>query len=673
MPKVANDYVELLDPKGYVNNREITNIDPRFLVAPSINTLIKNKEKVVSRKGYTLKGAAKTLNQPIVSSFDWKTSSKIWRNLRGYHDELEVWYNSAWRRLAHQWDSTRFEFATWWDATELIDRAVFVNGSASIFSWSGGITDILSVTANTLTKKYWYQSATVAFAESGLTITDTNATFLTYGFAAGDEIVISGSALNDGTYIIDDVTETVITLSDAESLTDEVLGASVTISVNGRGTWGEERFYADGGSNKKIVINDIEYTYTGGEDTGTLTGVTPDPSAQGVVAGDIAMQAVETASPATLAGFDADRIAMINNHILVGSTSSRSIFMSKSSDYKDYTYTSPVRKPTEGFEMLLDDAPTGFIIDEDQAYISAGEDDFYAVRFDLSADLAGESIVIKKLKTSTGQAAINQGVITHIKNNVAFLSFEPTIDTLGRIQNIDTEQSVPISDDIRDLLEVLDTTDAHGFYHQRNLYFAFPKENIVLIYDTRYGYWQPPQTLPIARFALIDGQLCGHSSNSNETYRLFYGLNDNGAIFDTVAAFGYENYGSRFTLKNFDELAAEVRVSRTTVLTDKTLFEEDGSGGEISFDIDAENEQTVFSKDSNVSLGQNPLGYAPNGSVITTISELVKVRKIHTTPALDFFERQRIFSSSSKDVQWEILAYGENAQSSGNEPDFIRD
>lgn len=41
----------------------------------------------------------------------------------------------------------------------------------------------------------------------------------------------------------------------------------------------------------KVVINGTEFTYTGGAGSDTLTGVTPDPSAAGVVAGDLAVQA----------------------------------------------------------------------------------------------------------------------------------------------------------------------------------------------------------------------------------------------------------------------------------------------------------------------------------------------------------------------------------------------
>lgn len=670
--KKGGDYVELFQPKGYTNNREITNTDSRFLVTPSQNVMVINKEKVVSRKGYTLKGVAGTENKSIKGSYDWDTSDGKERSVRSWGTKLEVWHDSAWLTLKSGYKSVGFQFATWWDGQALIDLLLFVDGTDGIHSWSGGISKVAAVTSNTITKQGIVTGTGVSFVADngdGLgQIVDSAALFVTNGFVVGNSVEVTGSGNNDGIYTVSVVEADTLTLTEEDSIETEASGADITVQDTIDGEYIKARFDATSG---KVLIGGTEYSYTGITDGKTLTGVTPNPVAN-VAVGDYIMSEVKTENPASIDDFEADIISMLNNHVFIGSTKRREVFMSKSNDYTDFGYTTPLRKPTEGFEILIDDSPNGFIPDEDTMYIAAGKDDFYGVTFTLNADQQGESISIDKLKTSLGQAAVNQGVIVHIKNNVAFLSFEPTVDTLGRVQNIDTEQSVPISDDIRDLLESLDSTNAHGFYHQRNLYFTFPNDGVVLIYDTRYSYWQPPQILPIARFALIDNKLCGHSSVSNETYVLFDGFNDNGAKFRAVAAFGYENYGARFSLKNFDELAAEVRISRTTELIDRVLFEEDGSSGLQEFPINADNPQQVFSKEDDASLGKAPLGNRPNGSLITSISELVKVKVINTLRAVDFFERQRIFESDSEDVQFEILAYGENVTNSGNEPDFIK-
>jgi hypothetical protein len=84
----------------------------------------------------------------------------------------------------------------------------------------------------------------------------------------------------------------------------------------------------------------------------------------------------------------------------------------------------------------------------------------------------------------------------------------------------------------------------------------FPAEGLVLIYDMMRKLWQPPQTIPVSRFAIIGDEasgtaaLYGHSSVMNETYKLFVGTDDNGVAISQVARFAYNNGGTRGRLKN---------------------------------------------------------------------------------------------------------------------------
>ena len=60
---------------------------------------------------------------------------------------------------------------------------------------------------------------------------------------------------------------------------------SNTITKQGTDTWAESGFYTT--SDKKIMLGGIEYTYTGGEVTTTLTGVTPDPTGVTIPVGSL--------------------------------------------------------------------------------------------------------------------------------------------------------------------------------------------------------------------------------------------------------------------------------------------------------------------------------------------------------------------------------------------------
>jgi hypothetical protein len=433
------------------------------------------------------------------------------------------------------------------------------------------------------------------------------------------------------------------------------------------------------GGTTKVRINDVEYTYTGGESTGTLTGLT---GVSGVSAGDVAMQAVRTSTPATLDGLTLDLIAVWKNHVFYGDKTSRVVYVSKNSDYTDFSYTSPLRAPGEGYEITLDSTPTAIVPEggAGELHIHGRKDDIYRITMKLSADLSDESIEVEKLPTSTGQAAINQGVIVRIKNAVAFISFEPTLDTVGRILAIDTPTSQPLSYLIKDDLISYDLTDANGLFYQNQIFIALPVEGKVLIYDTEQGLWQPPHNLPVGKLALIDIDnsgtqvLCAHSSVGNETYRLYYGYNDNNAPIDVQMAFGYENYGERFTVKQFDEVATELYLSENTKVTNRVVYDYKGSTDIREFVINGDGSagEVIFTPSASAGLGANPLGSEPLGTLATEIDDLPKCRMIDTTPLQDFFERQRVFSASGVDIRFSVIAWGENTMKSPNIPIHIK-
>ncbi len=681
MSNSMSQYISALNPKGYVSSKEITNLDGQFLVKGSRNCLISNKDRVDSRRGYSLVGGVKTKNKGTRSSYDWYCSTGVWRNIK-INDKIPyVYFEGAWHAFKASLTSDHLNFAPWWDSSETIDRLLFVDGSDAIYSWSGAITKVASVTANTIKKAKYVSGTTFAFNENGAsedTITDSGSGFLTALFEAGDIIRVVGSASNDGEYTIKSVVAGTITLSEEDDLVTEAAGASLSIREAPGGTFAESRFMLNG--TRAVFIDGVEYAYTGGEGTGTLTGVTPNPVTNGVTSGDLCIQAIKTDTPSALDTFENDLISVLNNYVFIGSLTSRTVYMSKSTDFTTFTYTSPLRLVTEGFEFQFDSTPTAFEPNEDEMWISGGFSDWYKISFELTADHAGETVRIKKFKTSTGQSCVNQGCIINGKNGAMFLSNEKTFDFLGKVQNQQSYQSKAISDPIKDDMFNYDFTNAHGVYFERNAYILLPEEGILLIYDDEDDnkYWQPPQYMELRRLALIDingdGKisLCGHSNASDETYKLFDGYSDNGLDYQVIMAFGYDNFGTRFDLKNFDELAAELYISSNTVVTRQVNLDYLGSSGIQEHTIDGSDDSITFGLAEDVHLGSDYLGYNPFGSSLEELSGYKKARIIHTTQAVDFFERQNIFQSNSQGVRFSVLAYGENVNMSDNEPNFIR-
>lgn len=583
---MADSYNLVTEYKGYINKADITNVAPEYLVPPSQNVLINDANKVAIRGGYTLVGAASSTSSPVLSAYDWKTSTGTEFNFRKYGTTLEYWYNDTWNVLdtASLFTATsEIQFAPWWSTAEAKDLLLMVDGTSNIYMWSGGVTTFASAAATTLTKE-------------------------------------------------------------------------------GTNTWAQDRFLVAG--TRSVKIGSTTYTYTGGEGTTTLTGVSPDPTLGGHTAGDRVYQTIRTTATTPGAAVSNDIIAVARNQVYIADFSLRDVYVSKNSDYTLYTFSTP-RLPGEGALLTLDSPPIGFAIQEEDVYISSNDSDWYKTSFTLSSDLTKEKLDIKKLKTGTGQGAYSQGSIAQAKNNVIYFSNEKVIDSLGRVENIDTPQSLPLSDSIKlELLSYDLTVAPDSIYFRNQTWFTFPSVGKQLIYDHARGYWMPPQTFPIRKFAIIDGNLCGHSNATPETYQLLNGTNDNTFAINAIAAFPYRNYGKRAIFKDFDEWYTEGYIRSNTTLTLTLNYEYGGSRGIIEKDIEGDDDTILFGSSIDNSLGKNHLGSLPIGTTTDAEDLLVKFRTNALLRRKTFFEIQPVYSSNEIDYQWELLATGPNIAAS---------
>lgn len=588
--------------RGYVNKKDLTNLEPGYLISGSQNVLSNDGEKIAIREGYTLDGAASTAETPIRSSYEWTTHRGEERPLRLYDDELEYRYNDAWYRLANGFGtSVTMNFAEFWDNSELQDLLLFVDGTSNIYMWSGAITTLSSVAAATITK--------------------------------------SGST-----------------------------------------TWSEDGFLTTG--TRQVILGGITYTYTGGESTTTLTGVSPNPTLGGHAAGDVIHQAIRTTANSAMTSisstFSNDLISVLNNQVYIASLESRFVYVSAQNSYTDYSFSSP-RTPAQGALITLDGAVVGFdppTPDEENGAmrVSAGKDYWYTILFQLSADLTKEASIIRRLITGPNQAAQSQALIAKIKNKTVFVSNEPTLDELGRVENINTSESRPISDAIKVDFDDYDFTNAHIKYWKNNIYIALPNEGKVLLFNIEKRYWEPPQILPVRRLAIIEGHLYGHSSSVAETYKLFDPdvYNDNTNPIEAIAAFSYQNYGTRSELKTLDEVFTEGYIATNTDLTLIVKYDFGGFTSIQEFTIEGDDDSILFSTTADGSLGKNPIGSQPIGSITDSLSGLAKFRQIDTAIRQDFFEVQYYYTSNDVDFQWEILSFGGNPMLSKSKPTSIK-
>lgn len=458
-----------------------------------------------------------------------------------------------------------------------------------------------------------------------------------------------------------------------------------TITKQGSTTWAQEGFYTTT-AGRAVVIDSIVYTYTGGENTTTLTGVTPDPTAGGHVAGDFIHQAVRTTANSALSGsqvpatFPNGLVEVLNNQLYLGALagpSTNNVYISKVNDYKDFGFTSPVRVVGEGAKLTLKGTPTAFVPQENAMYMCVVPDQWYQTVFTLSSDNSKESLTVNPLKTAPQQAALSQAGVAKIKNSVIILTREPTLDELGRIvNNFATPQQVNYSDPVKLDFDSYDFTDASLIYWRDSIYIAVPQEGLVLVYNLSEQWWETPLTLPIARFSIINAELYGHDYSVQQTYKLFDGYNDNGNAIDARAVFSFQNYGTRSQLKSFNEFYTEGYISENSTLTLGIQYEIDGCATQTGFDLDGSDAQFVCILNAGGSLGKVSLGKNPLGAGIatSTVDSLPpKFRWVKTFPRTNFYETQVSYSSIGIDFRWELLAFGPKVRGAADQGVAIKD
>jgi len=444
-----------------------------------------------------------------------------------------------------------------------------------------------------------------------------------------------------------------------------------TLTKNGATTWAQERFLQNGA--RKVTINGTEYTYTGGENTTTLTGVTPNPS--GEAAGSTVFQSIRINVNTPAANFFSTDIRVLNNRVWVVSDTSQLVYVSKNTDFTDYTFSSP-RVAGEGNLIRIDSRGIALEVLDNGMMIFSGEDDIYKSK-QQTIDVGGtltEAESLDKLKTSSGQSAQSPNLVTKIGDMVAWISHEPVLRIIGSQPNLENPQMVNLSDPIKPDFDNATFTNGHIKFHKQRIYISLPNDGEVFINELLVDaqgrerrLWQPPQILPVRMFAVISGDIYGHSNTVQETYKLFDGTDDNDGSFKALAYLSYRSFADRVSQKNFDEYYVEGSISGNTSLKVTFRYDSGGASGEVENTIDGSDSDILFESTQSGSLGDNPLGDAPLGDYPNAVTtDLVHFETIIEAAKVDCSKFQIIFETDDIDQQWTLLAIGPNAKMSGS-------
>lgn len=682
-------------PLTYRNREDITNLPPGVLVVGSQNIISNVSERLQTRQGYAIDGSFLTyINTTAISGNAVTVGSTLGMNTGDY---AKITFSSGITGLTTGSSyyiivasSTTIKFATSNDnaiagtaitisgtpagASFSIEKSSVIAPILSNFDWNSKGNSEIHVRAGFLTSaandgrlqfRWTNSSGTVFWSDLASALTTVRYNFTTFWdttelirlmlFVNGTSNIFEWN----GAY--DTVTAT----------TGNTIVVSNTIATTG--------FYNT--RNKVVTIRGIDYTYTG-INAKTFTGVTPDPTsgAGTVYAGDIAVQKiVTTANSSFTAGppsaFANSLISTLNNQVFVGSLVSATGYMSKINSFVDYSFTAGTRLPGEGATYTLDDNLVAFVPQEQNMYISCGRDYWYNTTLEQSASFNGttaitiETFKVNLLKTNPRQGAQSQALVGKMKNNVIAITFEPTFDLLGRVDQIlGTPQTTNISDSIKLDFDQYDFTDGHVFYNKYNLYASVPQSGLLRLYSVLTKSWEAPQTIPVAGMYDIDGELYGHSYTSSESYKLFTGYSDrttsdgNGSPYLVMANFSYQNGGVRTVLKNANKFYIEGYISGNTTLSCVINYEQDGNLTQQTFTILGDDTALIGAQNQSNSLGKTPYGEAGIGT--ESASSLTglppKFRVIKTFPRFDYYECQFSFSILGTDQNFQLLSFGLN-------------
>ena len=455
---------------------------------------------------------------------------------------------------------------------------------------------------------------------------------------------------------------------------------ATTIVINE--TIGTSRFLTTG--TRLIRVKDSGGTwreFTVSSQTGSTFTVAEDPTAYTFTAGAIVVQSVRSNATTPVSGFTNDTIKVLENQAYVGSDSSRRVYISKSTSYTDFTFSTP-RIPTEGALITLDDYTTAFEVGStaegrETMVVFSGRDRIYRTEFILAAGSSTdrETVRVKPLMVASGQGALSQELVTKIKNAIVFVNNNNELVELGSVENFSNAQQNAISDPIRpDFLDA-DFTGGMVRFWRNSIYVTAPVTGKTFILALKVQadgstkkFWHTPQILPFSVLSEYGGDLYGHSGGITETYLAFDGVDDNGLPIAFKAHFAYRNAGIREALKNFDQYYSELYLSSNAIVNHRILFEYKGAKTIKEYSYRGDETDFLFVPNVSASLGVNPLGTNPLGSTTTAPEVLNKYRRFKKVPPVDFFEVGIQYECDEQDAQFQILATGMNMKISANAP-----
>lgn len=734
---------------GYISSKDKTSVSPRALVRGSYNVYKKKSGTVASRPGLKRDGTIDSTVAGITAEYVWRTKIGQTYPIRvqgvtslGADGKLQVDVNGTIYDLLTGLTKTRWVFDKWYSIAEAKDRLIGVCGDSNIYTWSGGVGTVASATTAGSTTSVKLAGNNVLL--TSLALSNSNAasiiinnngnvgtaaaaviTFLlnpsntdtltltingtavvinfvsVIGAAAGNVLIganiaatitnLLGLLQSPGTTTANHVALSAPNQTLVGYLTSSNAG---TITVSGSSFWSQLGFATVTTAEKRIVIGGVTYVYTGGENTGTLTGVSPSPAA--IVAGTVAVQAVVTTTgvPAS-SGFNNDFLKVIINRVHIGSYTSRLIYISSQTDFTNYTVPSP-RATGDPELIILDSTANGITVKSDNAVIPSGQNTWNVISYTkitVGAVLTEQTTIEKKIVSDLSSAYAHE-FIDNVGDDIIYLSKDQQVRIFGTFRNLTEAKYPSISLQIEDELKEQTFTGGHLKAIADFIYVTAPVNGTDYMLETRETVdgagnvvaerlWHPPQIRNVSRFCEISGVTFGYSNANPQRYQIWDtnqwhddSPSNEPIPYNCVMRMAYRSFGRRQGLWTFDKVFVEGYIANGVNLNCNVYFDYQGSSGLQNLIINSVNKPAKFFSGNlaptlgSSSPGDNPLG---DGLIPESSDQelLPKFRDIPKVTPVNCFEFCLEVYSTELDSRWEVLCLGVNPQRADQKPTFL--
>lgn len=743
--------------QGYDSASDPTIVDVRYMIKGSQNVYLTNRGTIAVRPGLKLFGDIDGTEDGVTSSYEFETSTGMSLPLRVLQSgKLQFLYQGTWYLLDTAVNNTDYSWTTWWDNENKTTLLVFVRNDANIYSWSGAISPavgtisdtglligggggafesiVTSMVAGVITGQDRIEAAN-NYVENIIERSSLRSAFvLKDNPVDGDLIqlsIVTPSPFKSGTvsvvflnnisavgpdpaigYVLigankeatianlisffqspGTTTGTQVGVTSTDLITALGYESSYvqvnSLSTGGTMTWPELGFtngYPSVGSS--IEVDGISYPYTLVSDT-YLIHISGTPTA-----GDIGYQSIQTAVNTPDADFTSDWCISLRNQLIVGSGTSRIVYISSDDNFSDFTNSGDVVPGDPDF-VILDEFPVGGIVKGDSAYIAAGDSSWYVVTPNTPiAAFPGTVITtVEKQVGAVKSAAFGHNFIATIGEDIVYLSKDHQLRTLGTLRNIVTPKTPSLSKAVRQ--ELLDEDFTGGALRvvtdqDEFVYITAPISGRDYLYQIRDDVddvgnltatrlWQPPQVRNLSRIAIIDGVVLGYSAEFPQLYQLWAtnqwhdDTPDGPAPYTKVLRMAYRQFSDkRCELGSFDKVYYEGYILDRSGLTALIYNEYQGATAIQTYVLsDDDGSAVLYGSDGVILIGGKIVGNETIGGGLpdpTYEIDIPKFRVIQNVIQHDCFEYSLELNDSQADSRWEILALGPDMSTSENNP-----